>query len=149
MRARLAVFTASRNARGCGACLRHTAFMASRTRAEELAAAETIARVLGVELPVPSDINGQADLTFTDLDGCSGAVEVTFLTDAEIKMANDAWMAERARAHHAGTLRHSWTVTVEIRETTFKQLAARVEPHLAVLEECGIAGPPVELTSTV
>ena len=39
--------------------------MANRTRAEELAAAETIARVLGVELPVPSDINGQADLTFT------------------------------------------------------------------------------------
>jgi hypothetical protein len=112
--------------------------VANRTRAEELAAAETVARTLGVERPVPADINGEADLIFTAQDGGNAAVEVTFLTDATIKVANAAWMAERARAHYVASLRQSWTVTVEIREATFRRLAARLEPHLAVLERHGI-----------
>lgn len=110
--------------------------MANKVQPEEILAAQVLRRVLGVTV-THTDVNGETDLFFETPMGTSGAVEVTFLTDQQTKIAQDAWVRERRREHVVTQLASSWNVTVKGDSVRYKLLRQHLEPHLAALEAAG------------
>jgi hypothetical protein len=112
--------------------------VANKVQPEEVLAARVLNHVLVVHI-AHTDVNGEADLAFVAPGGLPAAVEVTFLTDQQIKVAQDAWVREREREYVVTQLRSSWNVTVEGDSVKYKLLRQHLEPHLASLEAAGIA----------
>lgn len=109
--------------------------MANKNRPEEEDAADVIAAYLGVDRPINTDVNGEADLGFRTIDGRSAAVEVTTLTDSVVKSAMSAWVKQRERNNDMPLLDNSWVVAVPTKNVRYPGLAKRLEPHLRVLED--------------
>jgi hypothetical protein len=86
-----------------------------------------------------ADSHGSVDYVFTDPAGRSAAMEVTTLTDQQLKRSVDAYTKTRNCAGSMALLGSCWTVGVDERDARFKGLEARLEPHLALFENIGVA----------
>jgi hypothetical protein len=85
-----------------------------------------------------TDRNGEHDLEFVLPSGLVAAVEVTYLTSEQVKVAQDSWVKERERPFHATQINSTWRVTVSGTGARYKNLRRRLEPALAALEAAGV-----------
>jgi len=92
---------------------------------------------LGVELGF-ADSHGCVDYMFTDPTGRAAAMEVTTLTDRQLKRSVDAYTRTRNLAPPMALLGSCWSASVDERDARFRGLEARLERHLAVLEGMGV-----------
>jgi hypothetical protein len=109
----------------------------SESRQERWACAVVEAR-LGVDL-VFVDTDGRVDYKFTDAAGRSAAMEVTTLTDQDLKVSVDTYNRTRGDVGPLPLLESCWSVIVDERDSRIKGLESQLEPHLALLESVGIA----------
>ncbi len=111
--------------------------MANKQRPEERLAATVLTDVLGIHVD-HTDLNGEADLGFVTATGVTAAVEVTYLTNQQLKASQDAWMKERQREYTVTQLASTWNVTVHANGARYRGLRKRLEPALAALESEGL-----------
>ncbi len=111
--------------------------MANKQRPEERLAATVLTDVLGIHVD-HTDLNGEADLGFVTATGVTAAVEVTYLTNQQLKASQDAWMKERQREYTVTQLASTWNVTVHANGARYRGLRKRLEPDLAALETEGL-----------
>lgn len=111
--------------------------VANKVQPEEVLAARVLNHVLGVHV-AHTDVNGESDLAFVVRGNIPAAVEVTFFTDQQTKVAQDAWVREREREFVVTQLRSSWNVTVQGESARYKLLRQNLEPYLAALEAASI-----------
>lgn len=104
---------------------------------QEAWARSVVATCLGVELEFV-DTDGRVDYKFTDPAGRAAAMEVTTLTDKKLKGSVVAYGRTRNVAGSLASMGSCWSVAVDERDATFKGLEARLEPHLALLEEVDV-----------
>lgn len=61
-------------------------------------------------------------MTFRTIDGLSAAVEVTTLTDSQVKSAMNAWVKRRERDNEMPSLDNSWVVAVPTENVRYRAL---------------------------
>jgi hypothetical protein len=108
----------------------------SESRQERWARAVVEAR-LGVDLEFV-DTDGRVDYKFIDPAGRSAAMEVTTLTDQDLKVSVDTYNRTRADVGPLPLLASCWSVVVDERDSRIKGLEPQLEPYLALLEKVGI-----------
>ncbi len=110
--------------------------MPRSARPEEVRASKVVEQYLGVTLTFLDTGGSLVDYVF-DVDGRSGSLEVTRLTDLVARVTHARWTErDRDSPHLAPSLRSTWNVTIE-GHPDFRWLARRIVSALEQLEELG------------